>query len=80
MLRIPSMELMSNDIILEKMEIRRTLICSIRRRQLKFLGYIMKKEGLKNLTVTGHIEGKRDKGKQHITYLQACVNGLHNSD
>lgn len=29
----------------------------------------MRKEGLVNLTHTGQIEGKKDKRKQHITYL-----------
>lgn len=32
----------------------------IRKKQLKFLGHIIRKEGLENLTLTGHIEGKRD--------------------
>lgn len=27
-------------------------------KELKYLTYIMKKEGLENLTLTGHIEGK----------------------
>lgn len=42
----------------------------IGKRQLKFLGHIMKNEGmLKNLTPIGHIEGKRNKGKQQAIYL-----------
>ena len=44
----------------------------IRKRQLKFLGHIMRKDGLENLILTGWIEGGRDRGKQHATYL----NGL----
>lgn len=44
-----------------KMDMKRTLVFNIIKRQLKFLGYIMRKEGLGNLTHTGHIEDKRDR-------------------
>lgn len=33
------------------------------------LGYIMRKEDLQNLTLTGYIEGKRDREKLQVTYL-----------
>lgn len=41
---------MSNDEDLEKMERKRTL--NVRKRQLKFLGQLLRKEGLENLTLT----------------------------
>lgn len=41
------------------MENKWTLIITIRKKQLKLLGHILKKEGLENLTLTKHIEGKR---------------------
>lgn len=42
----------------EKMETRRTIIFKIRRSKLKFLGYIMRKEGLENLALTRYIKGR----------------------
>lgn len=36
---------------------------------MKFQGYITKKEGLENLTLKWHREGKRNKENQHVTYL-----------
>ncbi len=51
------------------MQTKRRLILNIRKRQLKFLGHIMRKEGLENLILTGRIEGKRDKGNQRVTFL-----------
>lgn len=42
---------------------------SIKKRQLKFLWYIIRKEGLENITLTGYIEGKRDKWRQRGIYL-----------
>lgn len=34
---------------------------------------IMRKEGLENLILTGQFEGKRDRGKQCITYLVSLM-------
>lgn len=45
------------------------LALTIRKRQLEFCGYMMNNEGLENLTLIRHIEGKRNGGKQWETYL-----------
>lgn len=45
-------------------------------KDLKFLGHIMRKEDLKNLTLTGHTEGKRDKGKQQVSCLTSFSKGM----
>lgn len=49
---------MSNDVVLEKMEITGIFPFIIRYIQLICLGYIMRKDDRENLTHTGHI-GKR---------------------
>lgn len=56
---------MSNDEISERMQTRRKLILNIKERQLKFLGYVMRKVGLENLILTGRIEGKRQGRATH---------------
>lgn len=56
---------------------KRTLILRMRKRQLKFLGHKMRKESLENLTLTGNIEDKRDKGKTSHLIL-VSVNGWMN--
>lgn len=53
----------TNEAVLIKMGAKRTLVLRIRKRQLKFLGGIMKKEVSENLAVRGHIECKRGRGK-----------------
>lgn len=40
----------------------------LRKRQLKFFGHV-RKVGLENVTLTGHIEYKRDRGSDRATYL-----------
>lgn len=39
------------------------------KRIIQFLGHVVSKYGVKNLTLTGHIENKIAKAKQEVTYL-----------
>lgn len=55
--------------ICEHRRTKRTLIINTRKRQLKYLGYVKRKESLENLIFTGLIEGKRNRGKHHIKWL-----------
>lgn len=50
--------------VLKKMATERILLLRIRKGVLKFLGRIMRKVGLENLNLKGHIERKRDSGWQ----------------
>ncbi|MGX9987587.1 reverse transcriptase domain-containing protein [Soonwooa purpurea] len=70
MLRISWTQHVSNYEVLRRMQTKRRLMLDIRKRQLKFLGHVMRKEGLENLILTGRIEGGRDRGKQRTTYLK----------
>ena len=47
----------------------RSWLRTIRRRQMEFLGHVMRIEGLENLILTGRIEGRRDRGRQRRTFL-----------
>lgn len=60
---------MINREVLKKMERERTIICSVRKRQLKSLWNVMRKRGLENLSLTGYIECKRGKRKELVAYL-----------
>ena len=50
---------------------RQTFTQTIRKRQLKFLGHVMRKEGLENLVLTGKIEGSRGRGRPRETYMSS---------
>lgn len=50
---------------LRKKATKRTIMLRIRKRKLNFLEE--KKEGLENLTFTGHMENKKSRGKHQIT-------------
>jgi ribosomal 50S subunit-associated protein YjgA (DUF615 family) len=68
-LRISWTEKITNKEVLEKAGTKRSLISTIRKRQLEFLGHVMRKEGLENLSVTGKICGKRSRGRQRLTFM-----------
>ena len=71
MLRISWTEKRTNESILEETNQERSLINTIRKRQLKFLGHICRHRGLEFLSLTGKIEGKRSRGRQRITFLES---------
>ena len=58
MLRISWMEHIANEEVLRRSGEGRSLMKNIRKRQLEFMGHIMRKDRLENLTLTVRIEGK----------------------
>ena len=67
------MERASNVEILDPVNEKRTLIKTIRQRQLKFIGHIMREDSIKKLCVQGFIEGRRSRGKQRTVFLQSLT-------
>ena len=55
---------MSNEEVLRRAETKWTLLMIIRKRQLEFLGHIMRKNGLEESILTGSVDGKRSRGRQ----------------
>ena len=45
------------------------LLRGIVRRQLSFIGHVLRKDELENLVVTGFVDGKRTRGRQRDTFL-----------
>lgn len=64
-----------NKEIFKKMATERILLVKIRNRQLKFFVH-SEKGRLGKLKPHGHIEGKRDKGQQIVTYLMSLYECL----
>ena len=76
MLRISWKERRTNESILEETNQERSLINTIRKRQLKFLGHICRHKGLEFLSLTGKIEGTRSRGRQRITFLDSLSSSV----
>ena len=63
----------TNDDVLRRAGCEKSLLVTIRKRQLEFFGHVMRKEGLEELFITGKIEGRRDRGRQRLTYLDSMA-------
>ena len=71
MLRISWIDRVTNEDVLKKAGINRSLMTIIRKRQLSFLGHVYRKDNIERVALTGRIEGKRSRGRQRKTYLQS---------
>jgi len=52
-------------------------IKNIKKRQLEFLGHILRKDGMENLCITGFVDGKRNRGRQRITFLDSLCKWMY---
>ena len=69
MLRISYKDRVTNEEVLRRASIDRTLTKDIVKRQIEFFVHVISKEELESLVVTGFIEEKRARGRQRETYL-----------
>ena len=69
MMRIPWTDKVRNEDVLKRAGTGRKLILEIRTKQMRFLGHLMRKDGLENLALTGKIEGKRSRGRKWSLWM-----------
>ena len=69
MMRIPWTDKVRNEEVLKRAGTGRKLILEIRTKQMRFLGHLMRKDGLENLALTGKIEGKRSRGRKWSLWM-----------
>ena len=58
------MKKISNKCVLKIVGMERDLLVTIRKRQLKFVGHIMRKGGLKKLVLEGKVAGAQQRGRR----------------
>ena len=78
-MKVSWVERRSNESILEAIGSRRELIAVVRKRQMAFLGHIIRADGLENLAVTGRIAGSRGRGrprKKYLDRMREAIGGL----
>ena len=76
MLRIPWTDKKKNVEILEEAGHKRNLVNTIRKRQAKFFGHVMRRGGLEKLAVSGKITGKRAPGRQRTKMMDSMTKWL----
>ena len=71
MMKISWVDHVTNEEVLRRAGTERKIMKTIRKRQIEFLGHVMRKEGLEELMLTGRVNGKRSRGRQRLTYLES---------
>ena len=69
MIRIPWTDKVRNEEALKRAGTGRKLILVIRTKQMRFLGHLMRKDGLENLALMGKIEWKRNRGRKQSLWM-----------
>ena len=69
MLRISWKDMVTNEEVYRRMNIKQSLLVDIVRRQMSFLGHDLIKEEMEHLVVNGFVDGKRARGWQRETFL-----------
>ena len=64
MLKISWTQKVSNHQVLDKIHEERTMLDSLHRRKHKWLGHLLRHEGLLHTILEGRIEGKRGRGRK----------------
>ena len=71
MMRVSWTDHVTNEDVLERTRSSRTLLQTIAKRQICFLGHILRKNALETVVFTGAVEGRRARGRhrQRLTFL-----------
>lgn len=77
-LKISWTERITNEEVLRRAKIKRSLIPTIREKQMKFFGHIFRKQSIEHLILTGKISGKKGRGRQRLMYLESLKKYIQN--
>ena len=78
MLKVSWTAKMKNEEVLERVNTGREIIGTIRKRQLGFLGHVLRRDGLENVCMTGRIDGRRARGRQRQKFMDRILEKLGN--
>ena len=77
-LKVSWTERKTNEDILRTMGTTRQLMTSIRKRQLEFLGHIIREQKLESACLTGKMEGRRQRGRPRQKYIDGILRTVGN--
>ena len=72
-LRVSWVDRVTNEEILRRVGQGRALLGEIRRRQMEFLGHLIRGEGMEYRCLTGMIEGRRARGRQRKKFVDSIL-------
>ena len=74
MLKIPWTAKKTNEEVLAMAKAEREIISNIKQRQMRFLGHILRRDGLEKLVVEGKLDGRKSRGRPRRSYIQNLMN------
>ena len=77
MLKISWKEKRTNEYVLEKIGRNEVLMDKIKKRKTRYLGHLIRREGLLNVLLMGKIEGKKGRGRQRTVWLDNIKDWLN---
>ena len=72
-LKIPWTARRTNEQVLERMITKREIMKNIREKQMQFPCHVIRRDQLENLSVTGKIDGKRERGRQREKFMDRMI-------
>ena len=72
-MRISWVDHVSNERVLQRAGARREMLTSIRKRQLRFLGHVMREEQLESVCLMGKVDGRRGRGRPRIKFVDGLA-------
>ena len=73
MIKISWMKRMSNESVLNMAGTTRSLLVTIRKRHLNFIGHVARKNGLEKLAIEGRIKRRRARGRQRTPFMESLT-------
>ena len=73
MMRMSRVKRISNEQILEIVGTESSLVMTIRKRQLRFVGHVERKGGLEKLVLEGKIKGKRQRRRKRLDFMEGLA-------
>ena len=73
MLKISWTDRVRNDEVLVRAGTKREIMKTIRQRQLRFLGHVMRLQQLENVCVSGRVEGRRGRGRPRMKLVDSLA-------
>ena len=64
----------TNEEVLAMANADREILVNIRERQLRFLGHILRRDGLEQNSIEGKLEGRRPRGRPRRSYINEIKN------
>ena len=76
MLRVSWRDRVTNEEVLRRVGQQRSLLAELRKRQMSFLGHVLRNEKIEHLCLTGMMKGRRARGRQRVKYLDTILEDM----